>query len=237
MPSDETGTRGTRGTRGTQQENLGYLRLWRDDLRQIVDQVRSLPGVRIDLEADNIRLDDVETELPHLGDRLSYFTLKAYREKQATGANDLGAAYTIASDGLAPAEVLSLRLTEGGGCTLSTNSPGPEVRRVIGAIEDIARQRRRVPMWFPRVSRHPEDSADRWGTIVFAILLAYLFAVLFVRVGFGPESAAPAPRQSIFPKPLTIGTTIPAALILLFIIISSIMSRTILRTSRRADLR
>jgi hypothetical protein len=200
------------GTDGTHKENLGSLRLWRNDLQQIVDQVRSLPGVRIDLEADNIKLDDVETELPGLGDRLSYFTLKAYSEG---------------------AEVLSLRLREDG-CTLATSNPGPEVRRVIGAIEDIARQRRRVPMWFPRVSRHPGDSADRWGTIAFAILLVYLVVVLFVRVGFGPESTSPAPRQPIFPMPLTVGTAVPAALILLFIIVSSVKSRTIILTSRRA---
>jgi hypothetical protein len=205
MPSDETGTR---------RENLGSLRLWRDDLRQIVDQVRSLPGVRIALEADNIRLDDVDTDLPKLGDRLSSFTLTAYCE--AAGLT----------------EVLSLRLTEGG-CTLATSNPGPEVRRVADAIEEIARQRRRVPAWFPRVSRHPEDSADRWGTIVFAIVLVYLFVVLFVRVGFGPQSSAPAPRRPILPESLTIGTAVPAALILVFIVISSVMSRTILLTSRR----
>jgi hypothetical protein len=214
MPSDETGAPRMPGTDGARKENLGHLRLWRDDLRQIVDQVRSLPGVRIELEADNIRLDDVETDLPKLGDRLTCFKLTAYRE--AAGR----------------AEVLSLRLTEGA-CTLAASNPGPEVRRVVGAIEEIARQRRRVPIWFPRVSRHPEDSADRWGTIVFAIVLVYLFVVLFVRVGFGPESTAPAPRQPIFPASLTIGTTVPAALILVFIIISSVMSRTVLLTSRR----
>jgi hypothetical protein len=76
MPSDATGTRSVR------EHNLGYLRLCRDDLRQIVDLVRSLPGVRIDLEADNIRLDDVETDLPKLGDQLSFFTVKAYRETE-----------------------------------------------------------------------------------------------------------------------------------------------------------
>lgn len=194
-------------------ENLGYLRLYRDDLRLIVDHVLSLPGVRIELEADNIRLNDVGADLTDIGDRLSYFTLQAYRETT---------------------QVLSLRLTRNR-CTLAAASPDPQTRGVIAAIEDIARQRRRVPMWFPRISRHPEDAAARWGTIVSVILTAYLFIALFLRVGYGPKSEAPAPGHSVFPKPVTIGTTIPAALILLFIIISSARSRTILRTSRRAE--
>jgi len=194
------------------QENLGCLLLYRDDLRRIVDEVQSLPGVRIELEADNIRLDDVETDLPDLGDRLSYFTLKAYRKTEA--------------------EVLSLRLAESR-CTLATTDPGPEVSGVIGAIEDIARQRRRVPIWFPRISRHPRDAVARWWNTVFAILVAYLFIALFVRVSLEPKSAAPVPEHPILSTPLTVGTTIPVALILLFIIISSDRSRTILLTSRR----
>lgn len=192
---------------GVRKENLGYLRLCGDDLRQIVDQVRSLPGVRTELQADNIRLDDVETDLPNLGGRLSSFTLTAYRETET--------------------EVLSLRLTQSA-CTLAATNPGPETRGVIGAIEDIARRRRRVPMWFPRISRHPADAAARWWTSVFAVLVAYLFVALFLRVRLTPKSAAPAPGHPIFSTPVTIGTTIAAALILLFIIVSSALSRTIL---------
>jgi hypothetical protein len=169
--------------------------------------------VRVDLEADNIRLDDVDTDLPDIGDQLASFTLKAYR------------------DGPAPTEVLSLRLAPAG-CTLTAANPDPETTAVIAAIEDIARQRRRVPTWFPRISRTPEDAPARWGTTVSAILAVYLFIALFLRVGLGPKSSAPAPRHAVFPTPVTIGTTIPAALILLFIVIGSVRSRTILFTSR-----
>jgi hypothetical protein len=200
---------------GVRKENLGYLLLCRDDLGQIVDHVKSLPGVRIDLEADNIRLDDVGTDLQALGGRLSCFTLQAYRETT---------------------EVLSLRLTESV-CTLATTNPDQQTRRVVDAIEDIARQHRRVPMWFPRISRRPADAAARWGNILSVILLAYLFTALFVRAGWEPKSASAssAPMRPILSGPLTIGTTIPAALILLFIIVSTTMSRTMLLTSRRAE--
>jgi hypothetical protein len=150
--------------------NLGYLLLCRDDLRQIVDHVRSLPDLRIDLEVDYNRLDDVETDLPNLGDRLSYFTLKAYRETETKGETGL-TARSVASDGPTPTEVLSLRLTESA-CTLATTTPDPETRGVIGAIEDIARQRRRVReiddpySYFQRAasaSRFSRASDDRYS--------------------------------------------------------------------------
>jgi hypothetical protein len=109
--------------------NLGSLQLCRDDLRRIADLVRSLPGVRIDLEADNVRLNDVDTDLANLGHRLSCFTLKAYRE---TGAKeDTGlVARTVAGNRLARSEILSLRFAESG-CTLAATNPGPHTSGVM----------------------------------------------------------------------------------------------------------
>ena len=118
--------------------NLGYLRLCRDDLRQIVDRVRQLANVTIDLEADNNRLDDVETDLPGLGERLSYFTLKAYRRIEV-GVDPAVGMRPSASDSPGPTETLSLRLGRNG-CKLETINPDLETKGVIADIESIARR-------------------------------------------------------------------------------------------------
>jgi hypothetical protein len=59
--------------------DLGYLRLWRDDLAEIVRLVRQLDATRVEIHADAYRLDDVETDLPdpRLGPRLSDFSVTA----------------------------------------------------------------------------------------------------------------------------------------------------------------
>lgn len=191
--------------------DLGSLLLYRDDVQRIVDRVQSLPGVRTELEADNIKVDDLERDLPYLGDRLSYFALKAYR---------------------GTSRILSLRLAENS-CTLATTDPDLEDSGVIGAIEDMARQRRRVPAWFPRISRHPVGAAARWWTAVFAILIVYLLIALFLRVGWGTSGQIQS-QHPVFPASVRIATAIPVALIALFIVVGSSMSKTILLTSLRA---
>lgn len=191
--------------------NLGCLLLYRDDVQQIVVRVESLPRVHVELEADNIKVDDVEKDLPYLGERLSYFTVKAYR---------------------GTSRVLSVRLAESG-CTLAATDPDPETSGVIDAIEDIARQRRRVPAWFPRISRHPVGAAARWWTAIFAILIVYLLIALFLRVGWGTSGQIQS-QHPVFPVSVRIATAIPVALIALFIVVGSSMSKTILLTRLRA---
>jgi hypothetical protein len=56
---------------------LGSLRLWQDELAEIVRLVRQLPGVEVRIESDKNLLTDVRTDLPQLGQRVSYFSVTA----------------------------------------------------------------------------------------------------------------------------------------------------------------
>lgn len=209
--------------------NLGYLRLCRDDLHEIVDHVRSLPGVTIDLEADNNRLDDVDKDLPQLGDRLSYFTLKAYKETAPKG--DAGPEGPTAASGPTPTEILTLRLTRDS-CTLATTSPDMETRGVISAIRDLARERRRARTWFPHFSQQPMEPVQLWWT-VWWVVVAVFSGVTFI-VGLSADVEVNS-HQYVLPASLKIIISTIAGLVLLFVIVGAMTSRTVLLTSLRVE--
>jgi hypothetical protein len=59
--------------------DLGCLRLWQDELAEIVRLVRQLPDVEVRIESDKNLLTDVRADLPQLGQRVSYFSVTATR--------------------------------------------------------------------------------------------------------------------------------------------------------------
>jgi hypothetical protein len=211
--------------------NLGYLRLCRDDLRQIVDRVRQLANVTIDLEADNHRLDDVETDLPGLGERLSYFTLKAYRRTEAV-SDSVQNAQSSEGGRPVPTEVLSLHLSKSW-CRLETTNPDLDTEGVISGIERITQQCRRAPKWFPRIfwQGQPQDATELWWTIAFALAIGGIIIAPVL------HSTHPAQdqKQLVLSAAWAVTIGVVSGLILLFTVIGSALTRTILLTSLRAD--
>lgn len=54
--------------------DLGFVRLWQDELAEIVRLMRQLDDVDVYVEADDYVIDDIETDLPQIGSkRVKYF--------------------------------------------------------------------------------------------------------------------------------------------------------------------
>lgn len=198
-------------------KNLGSLRLWREDLAGLVALAEKLENVSLSLEANDCELTDLEADLPELGARLRYFTLTATR---AGGA-----------------EALAVRLSRSGSKVEATD-PDLQTRAVISSIDDFAAAKRTLPLWFPYVSRVPAQAAnpDRRvivAAILFAVCAAWTaVAIVLVAANIDPHrlnATAPAPL------PFSLGTGIPAALITITLIVSSIRARTLLFTGTRVE--
>jgi hypothetical protein len=124
--------------------DLGYLRLWRDDLAEIIDLVRQLKGAEIGLEAgvpkwDGERhslvaygLGDLD-ELVGLGKRLSYFSITATRAAPADTT---------------PHQLLKVQCAREG-CWIEATNPDAEVRGVIGDLKSFAMAHPLIPSCYP----------------------------------------------------------------------------------------
>jgi hypothetical protein len=156
--------------------DLGNLRLWQDDLAEVVRLVRQLTDVDIYLEADNNELDDV-ADLPGLGPRVGYFTVVASQPATVKG-------------GRPPGEVLRLEFSRSGSVITATE-PDLETSGVIEAIRAFLAGRRRMPTWtYPLFrdthllltsrSRPPADAPA--GPVLLLLLLASALAVEFLAI-------------------------------------------------------
>ena len=156
-------------------KNLGYLRLWQDDLAEIIALVQRLENVKITFEADKYELLDGEADLPSLpvklGNRLRYFTIKA-TQSVILGIED-GLPDNQPPDGK---EILAVRLARNS-CQIEAADPDLQTGAVINLIEEKARKCRRVPLWFPRlwVVGPPATAAEFWGGLIAIACVAYLF--------------------------------------------------------------
>jgi hypothetical protein len=56
---------------------LGPVRVWQDEIAEIVRLVSQLPDIALRIASDGCRLTDVKTDLPALGAKLRYFTVRA----------------------------------------------------------------------------------------------------------------------------------------------------------------
>ncbi len=120
-----------------QRTELGYLRLWRDELSEIVRLARQLEGAEIRIEADNCLLDDVQEDLPELGPRLDYFSVRV-TESMTTPDN-------ITSDlPPVPRELMSLRLAKDS-YWVEAADPDLNVTGLIDAIQKVSDKCRRIP--------------------------------------------------------------------------------------------
>lgn len=198
--------------------DLGYLRLWRDDIAEIAGYASQLRDVKITMEADNNALDDVQADLPKIGKRLSYFTLTATRP------DDAGQ----------PQEVLKVYLTSQR-CRVEADNAGTEVRGIIADIEDAGRRYRRVPRSFPHLPRTPGPSEQPpyAGLYLFGIIGAGVLATLSA---LSIDFYASKDTGNIgIPWPWSIFTEIVGALLLIGVAINEVRSRTILITATRSE--
>jgi hypothetical protein len=215
-------------------KNLGYLRLWQDDLAEIIAFVQRLENVKITLVADKIyELLDGEADLPSLpaklGRRLRLFTITIKAAQSVNLGTEDGLPDNQPSDGK---EILAVRLARNG-CQIEAADPDIQTRDVINLIEEKARKCRRAPLWFPRpwLVGPPANAAEVWGTAIVTVCATYLFlAGISMYSYFNGQ-----PQQQVIPWPGSIAAGIPVAVVLLGFIVIAARTRTILFTQTRAS--
>jgi hypothetical protein len=212
---------------------LGALRLCRDDVAEILVQIGKLDNVAITIEADHNELDELETDLPKLGKRLKYLTIKAVRSRSMSFAGITTATSTGSVVDLDPPSVgvLTVKLAVAG-CQIEATDPDPKTRGIISSIEDLAKSHRRVPRWFPNLFNLPaSDAAQFWWTMLFALAFAAGVVILLLH---NDIYLSGHPKDSL-PKAAGLAIGIVAGLMVLFGIISSALSKTLLLTATSAE--
>lgn len=213
-------------------KDLGCLRLWQDDIEEIVLLVRQqLSNETIVLESDGNELEDVAVDLPKLGRRVQYFTVKV------TGKPE--------DDGEGPRNVLTLNLTRDR-CEIEATNPDAGTRGVISDIQNIAQRCRRVPLWYPHdyfsvttFSTSSLVTASRIDVNVLALCSLMLLIASAVGTMIGALSIPGILTfgSSLYRLPLSESTAIlvPSAIVLIVLSVGVILSRTILFTGTRKD--
>ena len=205
-------------------KNLGYLRLWQDDLADIITFVQKLENVKITLKADDYELLDGETDLPSLplalGNRLREFTIKATRPDNQPPEGT---------------EILAVRLARNS-YQIEAADPDLQTGAVINLIEEKARKCRRVPLWFPRlwIVGPPTSAAESWAAVIVAVFISYLGLAAISIAGYFNRD----PGLQLIPWPGSIAAGIPVAVLLLGFIAMAAMAaraRTILFTQTSAN--
>lgn len=212
---------------------LGALRLCRDDVAEILVQIGKLDNITITIEADHSELDDLEADLPKIGKRLKYLTIKAVRSRSSSFAGITTVTTSPSVVDLDPPleDVLTVKLAVAG-CQIEATDPDPKTRGIISSIEDLAKSHRRVPRRFPNMfSGPPGDAAQFWWTMLFALAVAAGAVILLLH---NDISISGHPSHSL-PKPAGLAIGIVAGLIVLFAVISSALSRTLLLTATSAE--
>jgi hypothetical protein len=163
-----------------QRVNLGCVRMWRDDLDELVRLVGKLPDVKVRIEANENVATDLAADLPQLGPRLAYFTV--------TGLRPLG--------DFDEREVVRVHLANSGSY-IEAADPDLVTKGLFREVEALARKRRRVPgklapyfdIWAapsPAATAPPASVADAarrgsgWsGLSLLVFIVTGVFAVVF----------------------------------------------------------
>lgn len=215
--------------------DLGILRLWRDDLAEIVKYVRQLSDVTLRIEADGFELEDVDADLPTLGKRLGYFSLTAW--ESGFGSPVLGR------------EVLNVYLSRKQ-CFVEAKDPDANTRGILGDITSLTDNCRRLPRWIsPRRSGasstnrsqgattgHPatrsEDSVET--LLQFLTLGSFVFTIL-AWISIGQHASGVPNKHVIISSPASMIAGIISPLVLCIAI--AILSRwySVIATGTRIE--
>ena len=210
-------------------KDLGSLRLWQDEIDEIVTLVRQqLSNETIVLEADGNELENVAVDLPRLGRRVRYFTIKV------TGKPDDGTEV--------PLELLTITFRKNR-CKIAATNPDVTTRGVISDIQDLAQRCRRLPLWYPRLgilsSEYPVTPQDSHSSQAqagwfFAVLLFVLSAVgTFIGALALPGTLTAGNNNQRLSEGVALSILLPSAAVFIVMITGEILSRTIIFTGTR----
>jgi hypothetical protein len=108
---------------------LGFLRLWRDELAEIVRLAGQLNGTA-KIESDGFEVEDVDADLPQIGERVEYFAVTITGRDENATLRDL----------------LNLRLSLNQSY-IEAIDPNAQTQVIISNIQSLADKCRRPPRW------------------------------------------------------------------------------------------
>jgi len=163
--------------------DLGHMRLWQDDLIEIVRLVQQLPDAEVAVECDDNLficnpgddlLDVVRVELPKLGQRrrrVHYFTVTANQGDEAISErND---SYTR--------NLIRVRLTEGESL-IEAFEPNLLTMGLIESIRSIVNSRPRLPAWLQMAYQNREGRPNYLVRTTAVLVLMAVLALAIVDV-------------------------------------------------------
>jgi hypothetical protein len=211
--------------------DLGNLRLWQDDLAEVVRLARQLTDVDIYLEADNNELDDV-ADLPGLGPRVRYFTMVA-SQPGLVGVKGRRP----------PGEILKLEFSRSG-CVITATEPDLETSGVIEAIRAFLAGRRRMPAWaYPLFrdtyllsSSRSRPPAETPGSLVLLLLLlagaAAVEVLAVLSIAWRHDHGHSAPP---FGWPSSLAIAVAMAVVIVGLAAGAVMSTTVIFSATRGQ--
>ena len=209
--------------------DLGNLRLWQDDLAEVVRLVRQLTDVDIYLEADSNELDDV-ADLPGLGPRVGYFTVVASQPASVKG-------------GRPPGEVLKLEFSRSG-CVITATEPDLETSGVIEAIRVFLAGRRRMPAWtYPLfrdthllfTSRSHPPAETPGGLVLLLLLMAGAGAVEILAILSIAGRHDQGHNAPTYGWPSSLAIAIAMAVVIVGLAAGAVMSTTVIFSATRGQ--
>ena len=183
----------------------------------MVRLTRQLPDTEVRVESDNNLLTDVETDLPGLGQRVSYFTVTATRE----------------AAGDQPSEVISVKLTRSRSEITAAN-PDLTTMGLIDAVKSIAATCRRMPSWLVPFFRPAGPNSGLLAGVppllMFGAAIVGTIGVfsVFDRNGHGKNGPP-------FTWPTSLVLVIAMAVVLVVLGFFSVSARTVMFTATRDE--
>ncbi len=129
-------------------DDLGGVKLWRDELAEIVRMLDLLGDSQIRIEANQNLIEDLEEDLPKLGDRLEYFDVRAFTVAKRTFGQGEDEVLLTTED-----ELVRIQLGPRGSKIIATN-PSLDVLGLIPQLAGMAKrgQRQRLMGYIAGIS-------------------------------------------------------------------------------------
>jgi hypothetical protein len=233
---------------------LGPVRVWQDEIEEIVRLVGQLPDVALWIESNGYRLTDVKTDLPALGTKLKYFTVRA-EQVPPPGTT------------VRPPVVKFSVMLNRKSCVIEATDPNLEMMGLIQSIQSLLGPCRRLPRWLspslfavmtdfsasnaaataaPVASLSPVPLAGPSVSVIpsnrnnDAISLGVL--LLIGSIVCGPLFAIGAIQhlvhyhgKPLVPWPFSISVSVPCLVLLIGLIVGASRSPSLISTGTRED--
>jgi hypothetical protein len=194
--------------------DLGSIRMWQNELVEVVRLMSQLDGAEVGVVAnEQYQVEDVESDLSTVGPRLQSFTVTAGK----------------ISEGLF-SEFLKVDLSTAG-CTMEATNPDLATLGAMNQMRSLTDECRLMPAWALRLYRDRQgERALGTPTLIAVIILAGVFTAVAAI-----SNAVTHYQRSDFPLQTDIVLTIFTLILVYLFMLGLVRTRTVLYTGTRAE--